>query len=120
MLREGKAVKVRLYGADAPKRKQAFGTRARQRAGELAFNQVATVRVRDKDHYGRPVAEILLPDGRSLSQELVKEGLAWWYRQYAPRDTMLQQLEEDARIARRGLWSDPHPVPPWEWRKQRR
>ncbi|MGE3537309.1 MAG: thermonuclease family protein [Candidatus Tectimicrobiota bacterium] len=103
-----------------PESKQAFGTRARQFAGELVFNQAVTVRVRETDHYGRLVAEVLLPDGRSLSQELVRAGMAWWYRQYAPHDTTLQRLEEEARMAQRGLWSDPHAVPPWEWRKQRR
>jgi len=24
------------------------------------------------------------------------------------------------REAKNGLWTDPQPVPPWEWRKQRR
>jgi micrococcal nuclease len=77
VLREGKAVKVRLHGIDTPERQQPFGTRARQYTGELAFNQVVTVLVRDTDRYGRMVGEVLLPDGRSLNQELVRAGLAW-------------------------------------------
>ena len=43
-------------------------------------------------------------------------GLAWWYRQYS-KDASLGVLEEDARQARRGLWADPNPVPPWEVRQ---
>ena len=58
-------------------------------------------------------------DGRNLNQELVKQGWCWWYRKYAPGDTVLEGLEKDAREARRGLWADPQPVPPWEWRKGR-
>jgi endonuclease YncB( thermonuclease family) len=50
-------------------------------ADELAFGQTGTVRVQDYDRYGRTVAEIILPDGRSLNEEMVKAGLAWWYRQ---------------------------------------
>jgi endonuclease YncB( thermonuclease family) len=30
---------------------------------------------------------------------------------------VLEGLEKDARAAKKGLWADPQPVPPWEWRK---
>jgi endonuclease YncB( thermonuclease family) len=120
VLREGKAVKVRLHGVDTPERAQAFGTQARKLTGDLAFQQVVTVVIRDTDRYSRVVGEVLLPDGRSLNQELVRAGMAWWYRQYAPNDTTLAQLEAEARTAKSGLWADAHPVPPWEWRKGQR
>ena len=117
MLREGKAVKVRLHGVDTPEKAQAFGTQAQKFTGELVFQQTVTVVIRDTDRYGRVVGEVLLPDGRSLNQELVKAGMAWWYRPYAPDDTTLAQLEAEARTAKRGLWADAHPVPPWQWRQ---
>jgi micrococcal nuclease len=37
-----------------------------------------------------------------------------------PRDVELEKEEKDARDAKKGLWADPHPVPPWEWRKETR
>src|SRR5262245_25308253 len=117
VLREGKAVKVRLHGVDAPEKAQAFGTQARKFTGDLVFQQTVTVVIRSTDRYGRLVGEVQLPDGRSLNQELVKAGMAWWYRPYAPNDTTLAQLEAEARTAQRGLWADAHPVPPWQWRK---
>jgi endonuclease YncB( thermonuclease family) len=117
VLRGGKAVKVRLHGVDTPEKAQAFGTQARKFTGDLAFQRDVTVQIRATDRYGRLVGEVLLPDGRNLNQELVKAGMAWWYRQYAPNDTTLAQLEAEARTARRGLWVDAHPVPPWQWRK---
>lgn len=117
VLREGKAVKVRLYGVDAPEKAQPFGTKARQLTGDLVFQRGVTVVVHTTDRYGRLVGEVMLPDGRSLGHELVRAGLAWWYRQYAPHDTTLAQLEAEARTAKRGLWADAHPIPPWEWRK---
>ncbi|NQT17374.1 MAG: thermonuclease family protein [Planctomycetes bacterium] len=55
-----------------------------------------------------------------LSIELVRNGLAWWYRKYAPKDKQLATLEEEAREAKRGLWADATPVPPWEWRSRKR
>src|SRR3989442_2083465 len=113
VLREGKAVKVRLHGVDTPEKARAFGTQGRKFTSDLAFQQTVTVEVRATDRYGRLVGEVLLPDGRSLNQELVRAGMAWWYRQYAPKETTLAQLEADARAAKRGLWADASPVPPW-------
>ena len=60
---------------------------------------------------------MILPDGRNLNREIVKSGFAWWFRRYAPNDKELRRLEAEARDARRGLWVDPEPIPPWEFRK---
>src|SRR5262245_29621651 len=117
VMHEGRAQRVRLWGIDSPESKQPWGTRAKQFTGDLAFGKVVTVRVHDIDRYKRAVAEVILPDGRNLNQELVRAGMAWWYRQFAKRDTALPTPEQEARRAKRGLWSDPAPVPPWEWRK---
>lgn len=63
---------------------------------------------------------MFLSDGTNVNHALVKDGQCWWYRKYAPADTVLEVLERDAREAKKGLWVDPQPVPPWEWRKARR
>ena len=117
VMHNGFSERIRLWGIDCPESKQAFGTRAKQFTGDLAFGQTVTVKVRDIDRYKRTVAEIILPDGRNLNREIVRAGFAWWYQQYARRETVLRDLEGEARTARRGLWADPKPVPPWEWRR---
>jgi endonuclease YncB( thermonuclease family) len=61
----------------------------------------------------------LLSDGTNVNQELVKQGWCWWYRKYAQADTVIEGLEKEAREAKKGLWVDPHPVPPWELRKRK-
>jgi len=76
VLREGRAVKVRLHGVDTPEKAQAFGTQARKFTSDAAFQQTVTVGVQTTDRYGRLVGEVLLPDGRSLNQELVRAGMA--------------------------------------------
>lgn len=114
---EKRQVKVRLHGIDAPESGQDFGSRAKQEASELAFGKQVTVRPVDTDRYGRTVAEVILPDGKSLNREMVRGGMAWWYRKYAPGDRELAGLEAEAEAARRGLWAQPGPVAPWEWRK---
>lgn len=117
VLHNGRGEKVRLNGIDCPERRQAFGTRARGFTSGLAFGKEVTVRVTGKDRYGRCLGDVILPDGRNLNYELIKAGYAWWYRKYALRDRDLEQLEKEAREAKRGLWSDLHPVPPWEFRR---
>ena len=116
VLRAGRREVVRLHGIDAPERRQAYGERAKQHAAALAFGKVVAVEAAGRDRYGRLLAEVRLPDGRSLNQELVRAGFAWWFRRYST-DATLARLESEARGARRGLWSDPAPVPPWEHRR---
>jgi endonuclease YncB( thermonuclease family) len=116
VLRATRPVRIRLSEVDCPERGQPFGTRARQFTGSKTFEREVTVKLRDVDRYGRTVAEIRLPDGRSLNRELVRAGLAWHYLRYSS-SVELAALEADARRARRGLWADPHPVPPWEFRR---
>ncbi len=117
VMHNGMAERVRLWGIDCPEGHQAFGTRAKQFTSTHAFGTTVTVIVKDVDRYGRTVAIITLQDGKNLNYELVRAGFAWWYRAYAKNDTVLPQLEAEARAAKRGLWTDPHPIPPWEFRK---
>jgi endonuclease YncB( thermonuclease family) len=120
VLRAGKQVRVRLSGIDCPEKRQAFGKRAKRFTSDLVFAKEVTVKVMDVDRYKRIVGEVILKDGTILNHELVRAGLAWWYQRYAPGDQTLERLEKTARENKRGLWADPHPVPPWEFRRKRR
>ncbi len=120
VLHNGKGERIRLHGIDCPEKRQAFGNKAKQFTSELVFSKTVTVTVLDVDRYGRTVGEVILPDGPVLNHELVKAGLAWWYRMYAPDDGTLAQLEADAKAGKRGLWADAEPVPPWAWRGRRK
>ena len=53
------------------------------------------------------------------NHEVAKDGWCWRYRKDAPGDVVLEELEMAAQEAKRGLWMDPHPVPPWQWRKHK-
>lgn len=118
VLRVGRPEVIRLRGIDAPERGQAYGERARQYAAALALGKVVAVEAAGRDRHGRLLAEVHLPDGRSLNRELVRAGYAWWFRRYSA-DRTLAGLETEARAGRRGLWADPHPVSPWDYRQTR-
>jgi endonuclease YncB( thermonuclease family) len=110
--------KIRLAGIDAPEKKQAFGTKAREGLAEKVFRRNVRVEVIDVDRYRREVGRIYLDD-RFINMEMVHDGFAWCYVQYDRRGEFTA-AETDAREHRRGLWGDPHPVPPWEFRRQKR
>lgn len=118
---DGRRVEVRLFGIDAPERYQAWNRRSRSALRDLVDGESLSLRVVEVDRYDRLVAEVFLPDGRSVNAAQVEEGNAWVYRRYTD-DARLIGLEEEARAARRGLWSMPahEQVPPWEWRRQQR
>lgn len=109
------AERIRLNGIDCPEKKQAYGKKAKQFTSTLAYGKEVTIQVLRKDCHGRTVGDVVLSDGTNVSRELVMAGLAWWYRQYS-KDASLEVLEEAARQAKRGLWADQNPVPPWEVR----
>ena len=111
-------VKIRLAGIDTPERKQPFGNKAKQALANLAFQKQALIEVEAKDRYGRTVGVVFV-DGLNVNAELVNQGMAWVYRKYTG-DKRLYALESEAKQAKRGLWIDENPIPPWEWRRGRR
>ena len=112
----GTRVKIRLVGIDAPESRQDFGQKAKKYVSQVALRKVKVV-PHGYDRYNRLLGEVVLGNGLNLNQLIVKEGFAWWYRQYSD-DQELRRLEEEARQARRGLWADKSPEPPWDWRKR--
>src|SRR5262245_32483701 len=109
--------RVRLSGIDCPEKGQAYGNNAKQAASALVFGRDVILQTHGQDKYNRTLADVLLRDGTHVNHVLVRDGWCWWYRKYAPLDIELEKLEEDGREAKKGLWADPRPVPPWEWRK---
>lgn len=108
-------IRVRLSGIDAPELRQAFGSRSKQALSGKVFGQEVVLTVKNKDRYGRTVADVWL-DKRWINLELVREGWAWMYRSYS-KAPELDQAERQARQAKAGLWADEAPVPPWEYRR---
>ncbi len=118
VLHNGKAQRVRLQGIDCPEKGQPYGNNAKQATSDLIFARTVTVESHGQDKYKRTLGDIFLSDGTHVNRELVKAGWCWWYRKYTPEDTVLERLEADAQEARKGLWVDSNPIPPWEWRKR--
>lgn len=116
VLASGKQIKVRLSEIDAPELRQPFGQRSRQALANICFRREASVVESGKDRYGRAVGHVIC-DGVDANTEQVRRGMAWVYVRYAPKNSPVYPIQAEARSQRTGLWEDPRPVPPWEWRQ---
>lgn len=117
-----KQMKIRLYGIDTPEKGQAFGKKAKQFTSDMVFGKIVEVDPVAVDRYGQTIALVYDTDGKSLNEELIRAGLAWVYTRYCDWAICQEweRIEAEAREAKRGFWSSPHAVPPWESSKQRR
>ena len=121
VLRGEQPVQVLLYGIDCPDEGQPFGTEAKQFTSTMVFGKMVEVGAINVDHYGRTVSLVYV-DGKGVCDELIRAGLAWVYYLYCnlPICAEWKNLESEAKEAKRVLWSDSDPIPPWRFRRQRR
>lgn len=115
---------VRVGGIDAPEKSQPFGAKSKQRLADLVGGKTVVVESHKKDHHYRVVGQVLL-DGKDIGLEMVRSGLAWWYRAFSSEQSaadraLYETAENNARSQRLGLWADPDPMPPWLYRHQPR
>lgn len=114
----GKLVDIRLADIDAPEGRQARGKQAHAALESLVGGKEVRLQLVGGDTYRRILAHVFADDV-DVNGELVKRGLAWVRRAYDPPAYLLR-YQDDARAAKRGLWADADPIPPWDWRKGKR
>jgi len=113
--KSGSQERVRLYGIDSPQPPQVFGGEAERYVKAKVLGKYVEVQPLVRDQFDRLISYVYI-DGQSLTEDLIRSGYAWWYRKYVPWEVGLGKMEEEARKAKLGLWADPAPVPPWEFR----
>lgn len=119
---------VRLEGISAPEPKQRFGDKATEALADLVTDKKVRVEWTKKDPYGRIVGDVYLPNGASegdesvdlwVNRKLIEDGCAWHFAAFDHRQS-LAQAEVQARAEKKGLWDDPQPEAPWDFRKRDR
>ena len=119
---EGQGIrqKVRLSGIDTPERDQPWGSAATREMRRLVAGKDVSVHWYKTDRWDRLIGNVLV-DGEDVGLLMIERGMAWHIQRYADEQTLSDMkayaaAENAARAAKRGLWSDPQPIPPWEWR----
>ena len=112
---------IRLYGVDSPEKKQAFGLAAKDFTKKFVEGKTVEITITGDGRWGRKSAIVMLGT-QCLQEQLLLSGYAWVYPQYCRKSfcgawSKLQGISAGNRV---GLWAQPAPVRPWEWRKARK
>ncbi len=113
---EDDIITVKLKDVDSPELGQKFAEEARSFTKRKLQNREVYVRILGKDRWGNHVATVQLSKSKTLSHELLRQGLAW--RDYRCNDESLAIIEENARASKEGLWEEESPTPPWVFRRK--
>jgi endonuclease YncB( thermonuclease family) len=122
-------IKIRLACLDAPEKKQELGIASRDYLQSL-LNQNPTkliVTQKEKDRYGRTIAEVFIPTGKGdeeipVNGMMIRSGYAYYYAQYskncAENAVTYENLELEAQRSRVGVWKNPNSMKPSEFRRR--
>lgn len=80
VLHSGKPEEIRLNGIYCPEKDQPYGAEATKYISKMVLGKEVAVKGYELDKFGRTIGDVVLPDGTDVNQELVKVGLAWWFR----------------------------------------
>lgn len=119
VLRNKTRLTVKLPGIDAPELDQPYGPEAKRFAAKLVKGRVVTI---ETSQAGNPIyGGVRFSKNRILAHEMVKAGFAWTTSM--DKSSAFGAVQETAKAARLGLWEnseEEEPIPPWEWRAQKR
>lgn len=110
-------LKIRLNGIDAPEKGQDYYKKSGDYLSFLLAGKNVRVIQTGKDRYKRILGVVTIDD-INVNEEMVRAGYAWRYK-YSNNKT-LKMLEDEARLAKRGLWNIPNAISPWEFRKNKK
>ena len=111
--------RIRLHGIDAPETKggQPYSQKSKDYLASLIAGKGVTVNVRDTDRYGRYIGVVSTSSVKDVNLEMLKAGMAWHYSHF-DKTPAYKKAHAQARKSRIGLWKDPSPINPYDWRKK--
>lgn len=118
---ESAGQRLRLWGIDAPESDQPHGSEARARlASMIPTGKIVEARDMGTDQYGRILVIIGKNNELPVNWNMVLSGNAHHYAYGDSEDNKcLAEAQKTARAAQAGLWHEPNPVNPYDWRQQR-
>ena len=112
-------IKVRLSYIDAPELKQNFGIRSRNFLSNLVLDKMIEVNTNKKDRYNRHLGEIYIHNTNEsifVNAKMIKSGNAWVYKTHT-NNPYLKNLENYAKVNKKGLWNEKKIIEPWKFRR---
>jgi endonuclease YncB( thermonuclease family) len=120
-VKSAQTISVRLEGIDAPEHGQPFGDASRQHLSAIVYGKQVNLNCQGPDRYERWACKVLLPNGEDVCLDQIQAGMAWHYKQYQRLQNATDRAaygaaEDQARRAKRGLWSEANPIQPQDFR----
>ncbi|MCZ8353240.1 MAG: thermonuclease family protein [Cyclobacteriaceae bacterium] len=112
----GEEWKVMLAGIDSPELNQQFGNEAKSFLEAKALKKAVTITLQGKDRWGNRLAVVMLKGKDDLRVELLSKGLAWTSERNPIPE--LEKIRIEAENAKKGIWQEEQPTPPWIFRRQ--
>ena len=116
LTKDKNTLRIRMNGIDCPERKQDFYQSAKNALAGYIFNKEVKLVITGRDRNKRIIATVYRK-GENINLSMIRNGYAWHYKKYST-DSVYANAEEQARLARRGLWRMDHPIAPWDFRKK--
>jgi micrococcal nuclease len=102
--RAGMPLRIRFLHINSPERGMDFYKVAKQFTAQKCFRKTVRILHEGKfDKYGRLLGEVILPDGKNLNKELVKQGYAVHFKKYSS-SVEYANLENVAKKQKLGIW----------------
>ncbi len=116
-----KEIQIRLYGVDAPEYTQPSADAAKRFIEKTVKGKRVSLEPQYTDSYGRMVA-VVFNGSETLNDQLVQAGLAWVSPKYCQQDycDAWKKKEKMAQLAKKGIWQESEPIPPWVWKRKKR
>ncbi len=115
---DGQKIPVQLYGIAAPQRNQRHGNTATNFLAYLIVQKDVSVKVYSTDEFGRVIGVVTQGD-KNINRQMIHQGYAWRHASQCRKASFCvewNKVQEEAKKARRGLWSIKEPIPPWKWK----
>lgn len=112
---DGKKVRVRMYGIDAPELKQEHGKESKKYLENLILGKSVDLKVLYEDSYKRKVARVYYGK-KEVNVEMLKSGNAWFYEYHAKKEKNYRRAYEEAKKEKKGIWGSKNPQNPREFR----
>ncbi|RJL70163.1 thermonuclease family protein [Acinetobacter radioresistens] len=120
---EGKVIRIRLTGIDAPENDQPMGKESHKSLEQCLAGKPLIINWSTTDKYDRLLAKVIAgKQDCNLAQ--IQNGYAWHYKYFENDQPSIDRknyskVESSARIKKVGLWKSECPTPPWDWRRKR-
>jgi micrococcal nuclease len=118
LIDEGKSLRIHLANVDAPDLDQPYGIASRKSLEELCRGKQASFEHQRKSPTGE-IHGVVICQGIDTSREQLRRGMAWVIP-YPEADVSFTAIQDFIWREEIGLWSEPNPIPPWEWAERKK